>query len=922
MRVSSKMMINTFLYNLTKNETVISQKMEQVSSGKRIKLPSDDPSGAARSMALNSSLLEVKQYTTNSQAATSWLNTTDDALATVSQNLQRAYELVISGASGDKPSSARAAIAEEIDQIRDGLLQVANTTIDDRYIFAGEEVLNPAYSLRTPVTGDTRDLSLNQIRIDLGNNEFKVKLDDNTIKNISLTPKVYDGSPGKTLDDLAADAQAQLEAAGFEIPVFVKASESGQLTFYAGTKPDDGKTHTLVLKEGVPLKATGYARLPVPALADNQLQLANDTNVLDDFYQGWNVTITSGKGVGQIRQITDYNGTDKVITTDASWGIIPDANSTYSIKPPLAGRATGATVNTMSFNATNSSGIDDFYNGMQITVTNGAGAGETKRIVGYDGNTHTATLDSGWGTIPASSNYIITPHQEGTVQTAPAMNQLSLDATLSSQIDDFYVGTTITVKNINGSSETRMITDYDGVTRTATVDQDWLATPSATSTYRLADTALAQMGFSNQATTKELVGSVLNEPILVIGKYPLTGIVPNTTAANELQLAKDVSSVDHFYQNWQVSIISGTGAGQKLTVNDYDGATQRLTVNSNWAVEPDATSQYALTPPLEGMAQTDSTLAKNQIKLDLSASASDNFYQEMPITITEGNGVGQTRKIIAYDAVTKIATLDSIWNNLPNSTSKYTIDANYYVNDSNKFKITVGRNPPQEISVDGGTYTTVELAKQLETKIQARGGDYANVRVLSTPEQKLRVFYRDPDLGDNDQPLSLRLESGSSADLLGRIGFNAGVSSDLPQPTYEGDFGGNNYEVNISTRIQVNTIGQNIFDPIFEHLNKISQDLRTGDTKALSNIDIRNVKQDLDQVLLAQGECGAKVKRLENGISRLDILQVNFETLLSNVEDTDLPQTLMELKIRQFAYDSALQIGAKIIPTTLLDYLR
>lgn len=51
----------------------------------------------------------------------------------------------------------------------------------------------------------------------------------------------------------------------------------------------------------------------------------------DDEYNGMTINIVDGTGSGQIRQITDYDGTTKVATVDQDWNPKPDTTSVYSI---------------------------------------------------------------------------------------------------------------------------------------------------------------------------------------------------------------------------------------------------------------------------------------------------------------------------------------------------------------------------------------------------------------------------------------------------------------------------------------------------------------------------------------------------------------------------------------------------------------
>jgi hypothetical protein len=51
----------------------------------------------------------------------------------------------------------------------------------------------------------------------------------------------------------------------------------------------------------------------------------------DDQYNGWLVRLTGGTGSGQVRLVTDYNGTNRVATVHKAWDITPDSTSTYTL---------------------------------------------------------------------------------------------------------------------------------------------------------------------------------------------------------------------------------------------------------------------------------------------------------------------------------------------------------------------------------------------------------------------------------------------------------------------------------------------------------------------------------------------------------------------------------------------------------------
>lgn len=63
-------------------------------------------------------------------------------------------------------------------------------------------------------------------------------------------------------------------------------------------------------------------------------------------------------------------------------------------------------------------------------------------------------------------------------------------------------------------------------------------------------------------------------------------------ANTEIKLAATASAVNAYYVGWYVTIVTGTGIGQKRTVNAYVGATRVATITAAWTTVPDATSVY------------------------------------------------------------------------------------------------------------------------------------------------------------------------------------------------------------------------------------------------------------------------------------------------------------------------------------------
>jgi flagellar hook-associated protein 3 FlgL len=207
MRVTQNILNQNMLFNLQRNNRAMEKYQEQVSSGKKINKPSDDPVTAVRGMYYRSSLNEIDQYKKNADDGLSWLTTTDESLDEVTSVLQRVRELTVQGLNGTNDPSARNAIAEEVNQLKEHLGEIANSQIAGKYIFAGTDVKTPPYREDPAVPGSAKEFrNTNQEKLDL-----QVGQTNNVQINIQGT-NVFnnDGSGGifKVLSDIVTELQS------------------------------------------------------------------------------------------------------------------------------------------------------------------------------------------------------------------------------------------------------------------------------------------------------------------------------------------------------------------------------------------------------------------------------------------------------------------------------------------------------------------------------------------------------------------------------------------------------------------------------------------------------------------------------------------------------------------------------------------
>ncbi|GAA2516286.1 flagellin [Pilimelia columellifera] len=138
--------------NLQGNLTRLGRLENMLSSGKSITRPSDSPTGAVSALQLRSQIRSQEQYVRNGDDGVGWLGTLDTTMTSSLSHIRRARDLVLTGrtASMSGSATAREAIAVEVENIRDALIDLANTTYLDRPVFGGTTTGGLAY---TPAGG-------------------------------------------------------------------------------------------------------------------------------------------------------------------------------------------------------------------------------------------------------------------------------------------------------------------------------------------------------------------------------------------------------------------------------------------------------------------------------------------------------------------------------------------------------------------------------------------------------------------------------------------------------------------------------------------------------------------------------------------------------------------------------------------------
>ena len=151
MRITNSMVSDRVLYDLQARYAELAKSQTEISTGRSVNAPSDDPVAAAQERLRQSELSGVRSSQDSVAGVQTRLTAVESSLESVRDVLSRANELAIKGASGSNSQADRNAIADEIDQLIKSAKDSVNAKVDGEYVFSGTMTDTAPY---TGATGD------------------------------------------------------------------------------------------------------------------------------------------------------------------------------------------------------------------------------------------------------------------------------------------------------------------------------------------------------------------------------------------------------------------------------------------------------------------------------------------------------------------------------------------------------------------------------------------------------------------------------------------------------------------------------------------------------------------------------------------------------------------------------------------------
>jgi len=160
----------------------LAKRQREVSSGRRIQAPSDDPTAWAASVRERSDIAGVDQYARTADSATSRLTVVDTVLTDLVAKLTAARASIVSGQGSLQSAAQREATAKELEGLRDAVFDDLTTTFRGTYLFSGGSVLTSPFTRNASgvISGYNGDSNVLSVDVDR-TRAVQVSFDGNVI---------------------------------------------------------------------------------------------------------------------------------------------------------------------------------------------------------------------------------------------------------------------------------------------------------------------------------------------------------------------------------------------------------------------------------------------------------------------------------------------------------------------------------------------------------------------------------------------------------------------------------------------------------------------------------------------------------------------------------------------------------------------
>src|SRR3989339_559653 len=155
MRVTFTQINDNVQRNLASNYAQLAKLQEQLSSGRRLNRPSDDPIDMKNNVNLKAELAQGTQYHRNIEDGLAWMNMTEVALTDMNELMQRLREQAVYAGNDTMTGTDRQYIAAEVEQLLRQVVSLTNSSYKGNFLFGGTNGDKQVYEYTTGNTTST-----------------------------------------------------------------------------------------------------------------------------------------------------------------------------------------------------------------------------------------------------------------------------------------------------------------------------------------------------------------------------------------------------------------------------------------------------------------------------------------------------------------------------------------------------------------------------------------------------------------------------------------------------------------------------------------------------------------------------------------------------------------------------------------------
>jgi len=853
----------------------------QVSTGRRIVLPSEDAPAALRAISLQRVLQRKDQVRTNLAGTTFVLSEADASLNSVSFVLTDIRGEALSVADTISTDEQRQAVIHLIDRALADLVKSGNTAYVGRYIFAGSRT--------------------NTLPFDFNNQFVEYRGNEKNLRNYVDLGQLFDTNvPGSyVFGGLSAEVRGNVDLN----PHLTTDTLLSTINGGAGLGTNAAITVSATIG---PTTTSSIVDLSGAATVGDVIRLIEASapagaNVTVRINGQNGLTVEAGAGTIRIAEVAAGRTAKELgiftptsappSATVAGSDLNPVVLKTTPLANLLGTKAQGRLVSVGSNNdlalTANVNGVA--LDGVAVEFVGGGVAGG--EIVNYDSFTKRLTVQI----------------QDGASTAKQVAAAITAEGTFTAAVD-YHDAVSLTQTG----------------TATVSVNDFGIVTSGGSGTSLDTATGLTLSNGGQTVTLDVSAAETVEDLLNQINTAGVGLFAQINSARNGIDVRSALSGAD-----FTIGENGGTTATQ-LGIRTYTGSTLLADFNRGLGVPINDTQDDTLAPfatTLEIVARDGTAISVDlstgttlQDVVDLINTAPGNFAGTTAVTASlnaDGHGIQLVDSstvttgdliVLGNQASEYLGFLSTgqpqVTDNTPDVNGDFSLGSN---RGSQEDDLVITARDGTELRIDlTGAVTVQNVIDRINAHPRNNAGTTAVTARLAEVGNGIELVDASTvTTGD----LSVQaLGVSQAAQYLGLV-----TNSQTPNNSYVVD-GGGNYVLTSADRHTLEV------DSVFNSLLRLRAALESNNTpevgRAIERIDV-----DLSRINFARAEIGSRLRSLDVVKSRLEDEDVQLQTALSNEIDVDLVEAISNLTARQYALQASLKSAATILNLSLLDYI-